>query len=103
MATPVPNQQSYYGATVDEKKAHGLDLEAASLSEGKPAANALHVERAQLLANLPDPDADKTPEERAVIVGQPLLEPTDDMLTNMTGPEAHVESRFGPYPLAQSL
>ncbi|KAK7948855.1 uncharacterized protein PG986_009741 [Apiospora aurea] len=52
---------------VEEKKSPGLDLEAASLSEDKPPVNALHVERAELLANLPDPDADKTPEERAVI------------------------------------
>ncbi|KAK7978202.1 major facilitator superfamily domain-containing protein [Apiospora saccharicola] len=67
MATPVPTQQSYHDSLVNEKKDHGLDLEAASLSESKPVTNALHVERAQLLANLPDPDADKTPEERAVI------------------------------------
>ncbi|KAK8134589.1 major facilitator superfamily domain-containing protein [Apiospora sp. TS-2023a] len=67
MATPVPTQQSYHDSLVNEKKNHGLDLEAASLSESKPVTNALHVERAQLLANLPDPDADKTPEERAVI------------------------------------
>lgn len=87
MATPVPFEPSYYGAPVEEKKGHGLDLEAASLSEGKPAANALHVERAELLANLPDPDADKTPEERAVIVSELLLtEPKSNELTQMTGP-----------------
>ncbi|KAK8086257.1 major facilitator superfamily domain-containing protein [Apiospora phragmitis] len=71
MAAPVPFQRPHHGVPVDEKKDHGFDLEAASLSEGKPAANALHVERAALLANLPDPDADKTPEERAAIVENP--------------------------------
>ncbi|KAK6844193.1 hypothetical protein PG995_014303 [Apiospora arundinis] len=64
MAAPVP---SHYGVPANEKKDPALDLEAASLSEGKPGANALHVERSELLANLPDPDEGKTPEERAAI------------------------------------
>lgn len=66
MAASVP---SHYGVPANEKKDPALDLEAASLSEGKPGANALHVERSELLANLPDPDEGKTPEERAAIVG----------------------------------
>ncbi|KAK8129403.1 major facilitator superfamily transporter [Apiospora kogelbergensis] len=75
MAAPVPFRKPHHGVPVDEKMNPALDLEAASISEGKPGVNALHVERAELLANLPDPDADKTPEERAAIVREPIPHP----------------------------
>lgn len=75
----------------EREKPTVVDLENVTSEKVSPTA-ALDAERNALLANLPDPDAGKSDEERREIVGSYCIDMYIRVTNSVAGQEAYVES-----------